>query len=54
MTDAERVPTVIDVLAAQAMVAAAKKLGCDLEPEVFRDAEWPLSKARPNRRPGPG
>jgi hypothetical protein len=51
MTDADRVPTTTQVLAARVIVAGSRRLGEEVEPEIIRDAEWPLEKARrPERR----
>jgi hypothetical protein len=47
MSESDYVPTRIEILAAQALVKAGRRLGWEVSPEVLHDAEWPLEKAAP-------
>lgn len=45
MSKSDRVPTVLQVLAAQAIVKADRRLGDESDPDILRDAEWPIEEA---------
>jgi hypothetical protein len=47
MSTTDRVPTRIQILAAQGLVMLGKKLNRPVPEDVVRDAEWPLDEAAP-------
>lgn len=51
MSDSDRVPTVVQVLAARGIVKADRRLGDESDPDVLRDAEWPIEEALDYHRP---
>lgn len=47
MSTTDRIPTRIQILAAQGLVILGKKLNRPVSEDVIRDAEWPLDEAAP-------
>lgn len=47
MSTTDRIPTRVQILAAQGLVKLGKKRGWPVPDDVVRDAEWPMDEAAP-------